>query len=182
MANMKAGNHYGQVEINSLVSSVTGARYSQLPYLNDGISAGTFDTDSGDYPENGMFLVYDTIAGHWRKPADNTEDVKLIYSEDWQYMPHERGTKFFAHGRHNEFIPRGYEISVGDKITTNQIELGAFAADATSVGHYASVNSDGILEITGAAVPAATVRKVFRLTKFYTLPSGDPAFKVECIR
>ena len=155
---------YGQVEPNHLSAPRDGRVYAQLP-ANSNITV----------LENGMFVKYDYAAGEVNFTGDGA--WMLVYNEeklyDERYQMHKHWAQKVADSYDGKIYPRVFGIVVGDIFTTNM-----FAQNAElKVGDTVAPGEDGIL---AAAGNNATL--VFKVVKEYTLPDGQPAVKLQCIK
>lgn len=144
--------------------------------------------------ENGMLVVADHVAGTVGKASAITEEVYLHASVEKLYNGEGRDQFVLKAG---EFLPRIYELQVGDKFETNAIVFD----DTTSTGYapgktlaniyttvattlavptavYATVcaetGSEGYIELL-ANKPTAGV--ILQAEKVVTLPNGKKGLK-----
>lgn len=163
---------YGVVEMNHATWPRDGRVPSQLPLSDQFTKAAPC--------ENGMWLVYDEVAGQVRKPTADTEAVAIVYSSEKDYgMPLQGGLGYFKQVE-GEYPRLGRPV-LGDKYTTNTFDLGTFADEAAikaalATGVYLVPATTGVPTLTATPGTAATVAKVI---KVYTVPSGAPGIKVE---
>lgn len=154
---------YGQVEPNHLSAPRDGRVYAQLP-ANEDIKI----------LENGMFVKYDYAAGEVNFTGEGA--WMLVYNEEKLYDERHQMHKDWAQKVEDSYdgkiYPRVFGIVAGDIFTTNM-----FADNTTlAVGNTVIPGSDGILT-TGS-----TGDLVFKVVKEYTLPDGQPAVKLQCIK
>lgn len=154
---------YGQVEPNHLSAPRDGGVYAQLP-ANEDI----------EVLENGMFVKYDYAAGECNFEGDGA--WMLVFNEeklyDERYQMHKHYAQKAADYYDGKMYPRVFRISVGDIFTTN-----TFAEDTSlKVGDDVTPGDDGFL----AAGDDGDL--VFRVVKEYTMPDGQPAVKLQCIK
>ena len=159
---------YGQVEPNHLSAPRDGRVYAQLP-AKEGIKI----------LENGMFVKYDYAAGECNFNGDGA--WMLVYNEEKLYDERHQMHKDWAQKVEDSYdgkiYPRVFGIVAGDLFTTNMF------ADKTEleVGMDLTPGNDGILaEVDENAEDEPTL--VFRVVKEWTLPDGQPAVKLQCIK
>lgn len=156
---------YGQVEPNHLSAPRDGGVYAQLPAA-EGI----------EVLENGMFVKYDYAAGECNFEGDGA--WMLVFNEeklyDERYQMHKHYAQKVADSYDGKIYPRVFRISVGDIFTTNmfaddtELEVGNDVAPEDGTGILAEAGDDAEL--------------VFRVVKEYTMPDGQPAVKLQCIK
>ena len=180
--------NYGVIELNHVSWPETARVFGQLP-LNS--------IDFADTPaENGMWLAYDVAGGSVRFADAITEPVGVLYMGEKEYNQFEPGLNNYRL-ECGGFYPRIGMPMVGDIYTTNTFsytdgsgtgEFDGNAAVVTALGNLASAplylipsTTDGAPRLTNAAgLAAATgVATVAQVVKYYTLPNGDPAIKVQ---
>lgn len=181
--------NYGVIELNHVSWPETARVFGQLPLDS---------TDFATTPaENGMWLAYDMAGGSVRFADAVTEPVGVLYMGEKEYNQFEPGLNNYRLYR-GEFYPRIGMPQVGDTYTTNTFSYtagsgtGEFANNAAVVtalgGNLASAplylipsTTEGAPRLTNAAgLAAATgVATVAKVVKYYTLPNGDPAIKVQ---
>jgi len=154
---------YGQVEPNHLSAPRDGRVYAQLP-ANEDI----------EILENGMFVKYDYAAGEVNFTGAGA--WMLVYNEEKLYDERHQMHKDWAQKVEDSYdgkiYPRVFGIVAGDIFTTNM-----FADNTTlKVGDTVIPGSDGIL------TAGSTGDLVFKVVKEYTLPDGQPAVKLQCIK
>ena len=154
---------YGQVEPNHLSAPRDGRVYAQLP-ANEDI----------EILENGMFVKYDYAAGEVN--FTGAGPWMLVYNEEKLYDERHQMHKDWAQKVEDSYdgkiYPRVFGIVAGDIFTTNM-----FADNTTlAVGNTVIPGSDGIL------TAGSTGDLVFKVVKEYTLPDGQPAVKLQCIK
>lgn len=181
--------NYGVIELNHVSWPETARVFGQLPLD---------PTDFATTPaENGMWLAYDIAGGTVRFADAVTEPVGVLYMGEKEYNQFEPGLNNYRLER-GGFYPRIGMPQVGDIYTTNTFSYtvgvgdGEFATNAAVVaalgGNLVSAplylipsTTDGAPRLTDAAgLAAATgVATVAKVVKYYTLPNGDPAIKVQ---
>lgn len=154
---------YGQVEPNHLSAPRDGRVYAQLP-ANEDI----------EILENGMFVKYDYAAGEVNFTGAGA--WMLVYNEEKLYDERHQMHKDWAQKVEDSYdgkiYPRVFGIVAGDIFTTNM-----FADNTTlKVGDTVIPGSNGIL------IAGSTGDLVFKVVKEYTLPDGQPAVKLQCIK
>ena len=154
---------YGQVEPNHLSAPRDGRVYAQLPAAEDITIL-----------ENGMFVKYDYAAGEVNFTGAGA--WMLVYNEEKLYDERHQMHKDWAQKVEDSYdgkiYPRVFGIVAGDIFTTNM-----FADNTTlKVGDTVIPGSDGIL------TAGSTGDLVFKVVKEYTLPDGQPAVKLQCIK
>lgn len=181
--------NYGVIELNHVSWPETARVFGQLP-----LDSTDFETVPA---ENGMWLAYDIAGGSVRFADAVTEPVGVLYMGEKEYNQFEPGLNNYRLNR-GGFYPRIGMPQVGDIYTTNTFSYtvgagdGEFADNAAVVvalkGNLASAplylipsTTDGAPRLTDAAgLAAATgVATVAKVVKYYTLPNGDPAIKVQ---
>jgi len=154
---------YGQVEPNHLSAPRDGRVYGQLPAA-DGI----------DILENGMFVKYDYAAGEVNFDGDGP--WMLVYNEeklyDERYQMHKHWAQKVEDSYDGKIYPRVFGLVAGDIYTTNTFADG----ETLKVGDDVIPGDDGYL------TAGTTGDMVLRVVKEYTLPDGQPAVKLQCIK
>lgn len=179
MGRLAKSTPYGVVEMNFATWTRNGRVPSQLPLS---------DQFTKQAPcENGMWLVYDELKKEVRKPTAVTENMAIVYSSEKDYgMIGQRGLGYFCQVEGD--YPRMGRPSVGDKYTTNTIDLGSYAnaaavATAVNAGTVVYVIPDittGVPKLSSS--DSATATLAGKVVKVYTVPNGDVGFKIEIIR
>lgn len=178
MGRLAKSTPYGVVEMNFATWTRNGRVPSQLPLSDDFTEQAPC--------ENGMWLVYDELAKEVRKPTAVTENMAIVYSSEKDYgMIGQRGLGYFCQVEGD--YPRMGRPSVGDKYTTNTIDLGSYAnvaAVATAVNAgttvYVIPDTTGVPKLSSS--DSATATLAGKVVKVYTVPNGDVGFKIEIIR
>lgn len=155
---------YGQVEPNHLSAPRDGRVYAQLPAAEDITIL-----------ENGQFVKYDYAAGEVNFDGDGA--WMLVYNEeklyDERYQMHKHWAQKVEDAYDGKIYPRVFGIVAGDIFTTN-----TFKDDTElKVGDDVAPGDDGFLDTAGQ-----DAELVFRVVKEYTLPDGQPAVKLQCIK
>ena len=187
---------YGVIELNHVSWPETARVFGQLPLL----AADFAEATPAAVAENGMWLVYDIAAGAVRLPDDTTEPVGVLYMGEKEYNKFEVGLNQFFLDSATGFLPRIGMPMVGDIYTTNTFcydvgsGTGQFANNAAVVSAlggnlvsaplYLIPSAGGAPRITNAAGLAAAISSpgvstIARVVKYYTLPDGNPAIKVQ---
>lgn len=190
---------YGQVEPNHLSGIVEGRIYAQLPAgtittitTGDDASAITVTTITPiDQLEQGQFAKYDYAAGVVNFNGDG--EFMLVYNEEKLYDERKQTHKDFVY-KASDFTdgmayPRLIGTEVGDIITTNTIAVAntsntaevTIGTDETLVvgAYLAPSTSTGFLTVA-ANKPASGM--VWKIVKVYTMPDGQPGFKIQRIQ
>lgn len=154
---------YGQVELNHVSAPRDGRVYAQLP-ANEDIKI----------LENGMFVKYDYAAGEVNFTGNGA--WMLVYNEeklyDERYQMHKHWAQKVEDSYDGKIYPRVFGIVAGDIFTTN-----TFADNTTlAVGNTVVPGTDGFL------VAGNSGDVIFKVVKEYTLPDGQPAVKLQCIK
>ena len=154
---------YGQVEPNHLSAPRDGRVYAQLPAA-EGITI----------LENGMFVKYDYAAGEVNCTGNGA--WMLVYNEeklyDERYQMHKHWAQKVEDAYDGKIYPRVFGVVAGDIFTTN-----TFADNTTlAVGNTVVPGTDGFL------VAGNSGDVIFKVVKEYTLPDGQPAVKLQCIK
>lgn len=155
---------YGQVELNHVSAPRDGRVYAQLPAAEDITIL-----------ENGQFVKYDYAAGEVNFDGDGA--WMLVYNEEKLYDERHQMHKDWAQKVEDSYdgkiYPRVFGIVAGDIFTTNTF------ADNTvlKVGDDVTPSSTN-----GFLVAGSNGDVVFRVVKEYTLPDGQPAVKLQCIK
>lgn len=190
---------YGQVEPNHLSGIVEGRIYAQLPAATvtttttgEGASATTTTTVTAIAQlEQGQFAKYDYAAGVVN--FDGEGEFMLVYNEEKLYDERKQNHKDFVY-KASDFTdkmmyPRLIATEVGDIITTNTIATAntsneakvTIGTDATLVvgAYLAPSTSTGFLTVANSKPNSGMVWKI---VKVYTMPDGQPGFKIQRIQ
>lgn len=155
---------YGQVEPNHLSAPRDGRVYAQLPAAEDITIL-----------ENGMFVKYDYAAGEVNFDGDGA--WMLVYNEEKLYDERHQMHKDWAQKVEDSYdgkiYPRVFGIVAGDIFTTNTFENGT----ELEVGDEVAPGDDGFLAEAGN-----NAELVFKVVKEWTLPDGQPAVKLQCVK
>lgn len=154
---------YGQVEPNHLSAPRDGRVYAQLPAADDITIL-----------ENGQFVKYDYAAGEVN--FDGAGAWMLVYNEeklyDERHQMHKDWAQKVEESYDGKIYPRVFGIVAGDIFTTNTFKDN----ETLAVGDDVVPGTDGFL------TEGSTGDLVFRVVKEYTLPDGQPAVKLQCIK
>ena len=183
---------YGQVEPNHLSGIVTGQIYAQLP-------AATV-TGSGDSAvktpiaqlEQGQFAKYDYAKGV--VDFDGEGEFMLVYNEEKLYDERKQHHKDFVYKIEDftdkQLFPRLIRTYVGDIMTTNSLtvantsdsaEVTLGGDDELIVGAYLAPNATtGFLTLASDGKPASGM--AWQIVKVYTMPDGQPGFKLQRVQ
>lgn len=190
---------YGQVEPNHLSGIVEGRIYAQLPAATvtttttgEGASAVTTTTVTPiNQLEQGQFAKYDYAAGVVNFNGDG--EFMLVYNEEKLYDERKQKHKDFVY-KASDFTdgmayPRLIGTEVGDIITTNTIAVANTSGEAEVtigtdvtlvVGAYlAPSTSTGFLTVANGKPNSGMVWKI---VKVYTMPDGQPGFKIQRVQ
>jgi hypothetical protein len=158
---------FGQVEPNHLSAPRDGGVWAQLPA-----------DENIDILENGMFVKYDYANDKCDFDGDGA--WMLVFNEEKLYDERYQMHKHYAMQRKDfydgEMYPRVLRISRGDLFTTNMFADG----ETLKKGDMVAPGSDGIL--TTADPDNLPDGIVFQVVKEYTMPDGQPAVKLQCIK
>lgn len=187
MARLNEGYGYGQLELNQFAAPRDGRIEAQLPLDSEVFHKGT--TAADDVPaEVGMVLKVDKAGRKITAAAPAEFDMyALNYSTEHMYderTPQLRNFRMYpAEGGYDymgydDFYPRMGFLAIGDRFTTNTVELGEATFDDTIVGKFAGAGADGYWTI-GDAPEFGPVAEVVEKT---TMPDGAPAVKLMIVR
>lgn len=187
---------YGQVEPNHLSGIVTGQIYAQLPAITTTTTGSGQDAVTTKTPmvqlEQGQFAKYDYAAGEVN--FDGEGEFMLVYNEEKLYDERRQAHKDFVYKAADftdgKMYPRLIRTYIGDIYTTNCIgNANTTGPDTTAilgddaqlvVGAYlAPSTSTGFLTRQGSKPGSGMVWKV---VKVYTMPDGQPGFKIQRIQ
>lgn len=161
---------YGQIELN------------QVAFRRDGRVEAQCKLDDTDFAtamaENGMLLAVDNVTRTVKFAKDDSLPIALNYSAEHIYDERTPGLKNFALGK-DDVLPRLGYLSVGDKFTTNTVDLNGVAEDAV-VGKSAGAGADGYIKIFSTGAP--TFGPVLKAIAKTTMPDGQAAYKFQCIK
>lgn len=178
MANLtKTG--YGQLELNNAAFRRDGRIEAQCA-----LDA----TDFASVPaENGMILAVDRAARKVYLPDGTNEEPEKVYminySAEHLYDERAMGLRNFALTP-NDFLPRLGVLSVGDKFTTNTVDMGSVTlanlktALAGGTVYYGGISATGYIAID---TTAPTVGPVLRVVEVTTMPDGQDALRFICV-
>lgn len=187
---------YGQVEPNHLSGIVTGQIYAQLPAViitttGSGNEAVTTETPIAQL-EQGQFAKYDYAAGVVDFQGEG--EFMLVYNEEKLYDERKQHHKDFVYRAADftdgKMFPRLIRTYVGDIMTTNMIG----AANTTSEEAEVTIGTDATLVKGAYLAPAAATGiltytstkpnsgMVWKIVKVYTMPDGQPGFKIQRVQ
>ena len=178
---------YGQVEINHVSAPRTGQVYAQLPA---GSKTGNTFTPIAQL-EQGQFLKYNYAGGFAGVTGDG--EWMLVYNEEKLYDERKQGHKDFVYKAEDftdgKLYPRLIKTDIGDIYTTNSLTAAntsdsanvTIGTDATLVvgAYLAPSTSTGFLTIAQSK-PASGM--VWKIVKVYTMPDGQPGFKLQRVQ
>lgn len=174
---------YGQVELNNCAFRRDGRIEAQC----------ALDSAFASAPcENGMLLAVDNVTRtvKFADASDTNQLIALNYSSEHIYDERTPGLKNFktqapTSGLNADYIyPRLGYLSVGDKFTTNTIDMGSYAdlsavASAVESGVYGGISTNGAIALA-AAVPS--IGPALKVVKVTTMPDGTPGVKFQCVK
>ena len=158
---------YGVVEPNHLSAPRSGGVYGQLPAAED-----------IKVLENGQFVKYDyannevnfTGEGPWM----------LVFNEeklyDERYQMHRDYAQKVSDYYDGKMYPRVFRPALGDIYTTNCLADGTY-----KVGDAVQPGSGGLLAAVSGDFDDL-VGLTYKVVKEYTLPDGQPAVKLQCVK
>lgn len=157
---------YGQVELNNVAFRRDGRIEAQC-------KAG----EGMEIIENGMLLAIDSV-NKTVAPATNGDlPIALVYSAEHVY-DEKMGLKNFKLNAEDDHLPRLGYLAVGDKFTTNCVEiLGAF--EDVSAGVYAGACETGAIRIFDGKPEFGPVLEVVKKT---TMPDGQKAIQFRVLK
>lgn len=199
---------YGQLELNQVAWPRDGRIEAQCALDASVFSTGPNDTENKVVCQNGMILVVDNVARKIRLPGaddDETTVYAINYSSEHLYDERAQGLKNFKLYAQPEtavktgvgnagaiwpgydFFPRLGYLSVGDKFTTNTVELNGYTEDTLKADLKSFKKILGGVSVTGditligedGAVPNGPVLQVIKVT---TMPDGQPALKFQVVK
>lgn len=199
---------YGQLELNQVAWPRDGRIEAQCALDASVFSTGPNDTENKVVCQNGMILVVDNVTRKIRLPKDTDDETTVYainYSSEHLYDERAQGLKNFKlyaqpdkavkTGVGNvgaiwpgyDFFPRLGYLSVGDKFTTNTVELGNYT-DLENVKTtmktekvLAGVSETGDIKLTTFDDPI-TKGPVLQVIKVTTMPDGQPALKFQVVK
>lgn len=169
---------YGQLELNNCAFRRDGRIEAQCALDS------AFDSVAC---ENGMLLAVDNVTRtvKFADASDTNQIIALNYSSEHIYDERTPGLKNFAIHKDSEyFYPRLGYLSVGDKFTTNTVDLGSYADlsavdSAVASGVYGGISTSGAIALDSAVPSVGPALKVVKVT---TMPDGTPGVKFQCIK
>lgn len=187
---------YGQVEPNHLSGIVTGQIYAQLPAVIITTTGTGNDTVTTKTPiaqlEQGQFAKYDYAAGV--VDFEGEGEFMLVYNEEKLYDERKQHHKDFVYRAADftdgKMFPRLIRTYIGDIMTTNMIG----AANTTSEEAEVTIGTDATLVKGAYLAPAAATGiltyastkpnsgMVWKIVKVYTMPDGQPGFKIQRVQ
>ena len=188
---------YATLELNQVAFPKTGMVVSQTPLGPKFVEGG-----SGNYGvcENGMWVLADKSKGVIDAAAAVTDTpIGVVYTAEKEYDNAHYGLKTFGRKVAGDY-PRVGILGLGDTMTTNclQYDDSEFAAVTTTGSEKTSdeVLFDALKAwqttpiyvtlVAGSPVPKLTATKPAsgtygKVTKFYTVPNGEPGVKYEIV-
>ena len=202
MAKVGTYGNYGQLELNQVAFPRDGRIEAQLP-LDPTVFGKDVGANHDDIPcQVGMILVVDkagdptnnkkpcvTVAG--AKGGDDGEIFALNYSTEHMYDERTPGLRYFCQypadeaasvaydmTRYDDFYPRLGYLAVGDRFTTNTVNVDLENAyGGLTVGATLTADVDGYWT-AGTGTTAPTVK----VTELTTMPDGHKAVKVIVVK
>lgn len=166
---------YGQLELNQVAFPRDGRIEAQCA-----LDETVFSEDTP--AENGMILAIDRVKRTVGFPTgDDHEVLALNYTSEHLYDERDLGSLRKFKLVPGTFYPRLGFLSVGDKFTTNTVDLTTNWSDLTSTalegGIYVTPGTDGYWKQsnTDAAVIAQVIEKT-------TMPDGQKAVKLQVVK
>jgi len=181
---------YGQVEPNHLSGIVTGQIYAQLPAATVSGSGDNTTVTPIAQLEQGQFAKYDYAKGV--VDFDGEGEFMLVYNEEKLYDERKQNHKDFVYKAKDftdgKMYPRLIRTYIGDIFTTNMIGT----ANTTGPDADVTLGDDDTLKVGAYLVPNATTGiltvgskdngMVWKIVKVYTMPDGQPGFKLQRIQ
>lgn len=173
---------YGQLELNNVAFRRDGRIEAQC-------ALSTADFTDKAPAENGMLLAVDKANNVIKKPVDGTLPVALNYTTEHMYDERHPGLKNFKLAPSDGFYPRMGYLSVGDLFTTNCLcydssaytdasALDSALAACGTTAVYGGQDASGRICLK-STVP--TVGPKMKVVKYYTMPDGQKAVKLQVI-
>jgi len=164
---------YGQIEPNQVTFTRDGRIEGQLPFYN---------VDPDVKCENGMLLAVDYVEGQITFPvASDARVIGINYTSEELYDARTPGLKNFYIGAEGYNVnPRIGFLTVGERFTTNTVELGTYTAAtlktaiATGTAVYGGIGVDGYITISDTKPTFGPVLQAIKVTD---LPDGQAAVK-----
>lgn len=170
---------YGQLELNNVAFRRDGRIEAQCALSTDDFS--------DDVPaENGMLLAVDKANNVIKLPVDDSLPIALNYSTEHMYDERHPELKNFKLAPSDGFYPRLGYLSVGDTYTTNCLCYDFATADAleTALKACGTTPVYGGKDASGRTLLSATKPTsgpVLKVVKYYTMPDGQKAVKLQVI-
>lgn len=179
---------YGQLELNQCAFRRDGRIEAQCALDPAKFAKSQAENVAGKvYAENGMILAVDNINRIVKLPVEGEDfPLALNYTTEHMYDERRQGLKDFYLPA-GTFYPRLGYLSRGDKFTTNCLcyDGDEFADDETLIQAlekikeakvYAVHSELGAIKLTKTADGAEML-----VVKYYTMPDGQPAVKLQVI-
>ena len=174
-------NGFGQLELNNCAFRRDGRIEAQC-------ALDTADFSESAPLENGMLVAVDKANSKIKKPTDTSLPFALNYSTEHIYDERNKGLKDYKMVP-GEFLPRVGYLSVGDLFTTNCLSFNStdytnFSALETALGTlgetavYGGYDSSARICLQ-ASLP--TEGPKFKAVKYYTMPDGQKAVKLQVL-
>lgn len=179
---------YATVELNQVAFPKTGMVVSQTPLAEE---------YTKDAPcENGMWVLADKANGVIKSVVDVTDTpIGVVYTTEKEYDMYHYGLKTFGRKVAGDY-PRVGILGLGDTITSNcfqyddsEFEDEEDAAEASALFEAlraADTTPVYVVPVAGSSVPKLTATKpeagtYAKVTKFYTVPNGEPGVKYQVV-
>ena len=171
---------YGQLELNNVA------------FRRDGRIEAQCALDATDFEnipaENGMLLAVDNVKRVVKMPKDAKLPIALNYTAEHMYDERTPGLRNFKLER-GSFLPRLGYLAEGDKFTTNCLcydssaytdasALDSALAACGTTAVYGGQDASGRICLK-STVP--TVGPKMKVVKYYTMPDGQKAVKLQVI-
>lgn len=198
MAKLIRNGEYGQLELNQVAFPRDGRIEAQcaLATKEKFPEAAESTLFSADVPaENGMILVIDNVNRVVKKAGTaggGADDVlfALNYTTEHMYDDRDLGSLRKFKLVPGTFYPRLGYLAVGDKFTTNAIELDDAetyeagitvfkTVDLTTSALYFKPGTNGYWVPADSATDGKVVCQAIKKT---TMPDGQPAFKLQVVK
>ena len=175
-------NGYGQLELNNVAFRRDGRVEAQC-------ALDTSNFTSSAPLENGMIVAVDKVNNKIKLATDATLPFALNYTTEHMYDERKTGLQNFSLTPDDGFFPRVGYLSVGDLFTTNclcfdttayatQTALESALTSAATTAVYGGYDSSGRICLQSAA---PTVGPKMKVVKYYTMPDGQKAVKLQVL-
>lgn len=170
---------YGQLELNNVAFRRDGRIEAQC-------ALSTADFSDEAPAENGMLLAVDKANNVVKLPVDGSLPIALNYTTEHMYDERHPALKNFKLAPSDGFYPRLGYLSIGDTYTTNCLCYDFESADALETALKAAGETAvyGGADASGRTCLSATkpaYGPVLKVVKYYTMPDGQKAVKLQVI-